>query len=461
MTGRLHRGLLLAAAAALAGAAAAQGAADRVSAPPPANGTALLRAALPAPAEAPDSAEAGSRAPLLTLTEAYRLALAQHPSVRARIGGVRVAEQELEAVQWLRYPSASVDAGAALAQGGGEGSGQRQGATLRVQQPLWDAGLIDARIGSAGLRRELARAQKAEAERELMLRVAQAYVEQLRLRRRVDVALANLAEHQRLVDLMQRRADQKVSSLADLALARTRWQQAQSEALGIGLARQRSLTALEALLSQPLAKTALETAPSGAVPALPEALDAAQRAAPLLQRLRREAEIARAEARGSEAATRPQVVLRYEHRLGSAVADVRGRLSLALEYQPGAGLSAWASARAAAQRIAVADEAVETARVELAQQLAEVHAELQAAAAQQAASAEVAQSARAMVESFLRQFTAGRKSWLEVLNAQREAATAAAALIDTEAAQALAAQRMALLTGQTTTPSLQQPPPAP
>jgi adhesin transport system outer membrane protein len=143
------------------------------------------------------------------------------------------------------------------------------------------------------------------------------------------------------------------------------------------------------------------------------------------------------------------------------VADVRGRLSLALEYQPGAGLSAWASARAAAQRIAVADEAVETARVELAQQLAEVHAELQAAAAQQAASAEVAQSARAMVESFLRQFTAGRKSWLEVLNAQREAATAAAALIDTEAAQALAAQRMALLTGQTTTPSLQQPPPTP
>ena len=98
MTGRLHRGLLLAAAAALAGAAAAQGAADRVSAPPPANGTALLRAALPAPAEAPDSAEAGSRAPLLTLTEAYRLALAQHPSVRARIGGVRVAEQELEAL---------------------------------------------------------------------------------------------------------------------------------------------------------------------------------------------------------------------------------------------------------------------------------------------------------------------------------------------------------------------------
>lgn len=461
MTGRLHRGLLLAAAAALGGAAAAQGAADRVSAPPPADGAAALRATLPGAANAPDSAEAGARAPLLSLAEAYRLALAQHPSVRARAGGVRVAEQELEAAQWLRYPRASVDAGAALAQGGGEGGGQRQGATLRVQQPLWDAGLTDARIGSAGLRRELARAQQAEAERELMLRVAQAYVEQRRLRRRVDVAQANLAEYQRLVDLMQRRADQKVSSLADLALARARWQQAQSEALGIGLARQRSLTALEALLGQPLAETALETAPSGAVPALPEALDAAQRAAPLLQRLRREAEIARAEARGSEAATRPQVVLRYEHRLGSAVADVRGRLSLALEYQPGAGLSAWASARAAAQRIAVADESVETARVELAQQLAEVHAELQAAAAQQAAAAEVAQSARAMVDSFLRQFTAGRKSWLEVLNAQREAATAAAALIDTEAAQTLAAQRMALLTAQITTPSLQQPPPAP
>jgi adhesin transport system outer membrane protein len=435
------------------GAAASPGAAEPAPGQPATapGADAAPPASAPRPAASPAPAEPRA----LTLAQAYRLALAQHPSVRARAGGVRVAEQELEAAQWLRYPSASVDAGAALAQGGGDGGGQRQGATLRVQQPLWDAGLTDARIGSAGLRRELARAEQAEAEQALLLRTSQAYVEQLRQHRRVEVAQLNLAEHQRLVDLMQRRAEQKVSSMADLALARSRWQQAQTEALAAAAGLQRSAVALEALIGRGLADAGLEAVPGGPAPELAAALEAAQRSAPTLARLRQEAAIARSEARGSEAATRPQVVLRYEHRLGSAVADVRGRLSLALEYQPGAGLSAWASARAAAQRIGVADEAVETARVELAQQLGDVHAELQSAAGQRAAAAEVAGSARGLVDSFLRQFTAGRKSWLEVLNTQREAATAATALIDIEAAQALAAQRLDILTGRIATPSMQ------
>ena len=52
------------------------------------------------------------------------------------------------------------------------------------------------------------------------------------------------------------------------------------------------------------------------------------------------------------------------------------------------------------------------------------------------------------VRSYLRQYTVGRKSWLDVLNAQRELVQAQQALTDHQAMLIMASYRMKILIGK-------------
>ncbi|MDB9949680.1 TolC family protein, partial [Porticoccaceae bacterium] len=52
-----------------------------------------------------------------------------------------------------------------------------------------------------------------------------------------------------------------------------------------------------------------------------------------------------------------------------------------------------------------------------------------------------------VVSSYLRQYTVGRKSWLDVLNAQREVVQAQHTLADYEAIELIASYQIRLLSG--------------
>jgi hypothetical protein len=60
----------------------------------------------------------------------------------------------------------------------------------------------------------------------------------------------------------------------------------------------------------------------------------------------------------------------------------------------------------------------------------------------------------AIVDSFLRQYRVGRKSWLDVLNAQREAVQARYSLADVDAQALSGALRVRLVTGSLSADSL-------
>jgi adhesin transport system outer membrane protein len=385
---------------------------------------------------------------LLSQTDAYSLAMRNHPRLRQRLQELAAARTEQQASRWLRYPTVTAQAGTAVARSGGSAS--PAGTTWAVNQPLWDAGRTDSQIDTLGLKLDTAQAQFDEARIEVMLGLAQAFGEHDRLRRRSAQARDNVQAHQRLLDLIQRRADQKVSSQADLALARTRWLQARAEATATEAAQRRARNALEPWLGQPLG--ALQPAPvalvrDASVEAEAAVVTALARSA-LVKRLQLQTALARSEARLSESNLYPQLSLRYEHQSQGSNSVPRHALRLALEYQSGAGLSSWAAAEAARQRIAAAEEAAVQAQTELRQQVRDLALELEAQQAQLATAREVEAASQAIMASFLRQFTAGRKSWLEVLNAQREVAQAVAAAIDLEHAAQLAHERLGILTGR-------------
>lgn len=66
------------------------------------------------------------------------------------------------------------------------------------------------------------------------------------------------------------------------------------------------------------------------------------------------------------------------------------------------------------------------------------------------------QSIADVVKYYLRQFVAGRKSWQEVLNAQRKYAQARHALADMQASNRLAVLKMQVLTGELSRAAIEQ-----
>jgi adhesin transport system outer membrane protein len=176
---------------------------------------------------------------------------------------------------------------------------------------------------------------------------------------------------------------------------------------------------------------------------------------PTLRRLAFEEEAAQAEIQARKAAYKPQLAVRYEH--GYASAAVNGvpaftsdRLMLVLLAQTGAGLSALSGVDAAvARREAIRLERDSAVR-DVQERVALDWDEAEAARVRLDNATLASSSAREVYESYSRQFSAGRKTWLDVLNAVREATQAEVAVMDAGAQAAGATLRLTLASGNLT-----------
>jgi adhesin transport system outer membrane protein len=155
----------------------------------------------------------------------------------------------------------------------------------------------------------------------------------------------------------------------------------------------------------------------------------------------------------------PRVVARAEtlHTYNSSLPNDT-RFYIALVGNLGSGLAQIDSLAEASARILSAEQSVETARRSLTQLAGSTWAEMEAYEAQLPDLAEVARQNEDIVASFIRQYIAGRKTWLDVLNAERELTQSRLALGDARAGTISAEARMSRLAGLTrfSTPTSEQ-----
>jgi adhesin transport system outer membrane protein len=144
----------------------------------------------------------------------------------------------------------------------------------------------------------------------------------------------------------------------------------------------------------------------------------------------------------------PEVYARAEHQQGSFSAggpSSSNRFFIGLSATPGAGLSAQSAVEAAVARVQALQAEVESSRRNLIEQVTLEHVSA-LAQLQRRQSLEAGLSlTRDMVASWDRQFLAGRKTWVEVMNAARELAQAQTALAEVNVAYVMATWRLAVL----------------
>lgn len=369
-------------------------------------------------------------------------ALATHPLVLGKRSYQAAAEAEREGAEWQRYPSVILEANT---QSSSQDANQSAG-ILRIDQPLWSGGRITADINAADSRFDAAGAALDEARQELTFKVILAFTEAVRQQARQQHGINNVKEHEKLLAMIQRRVEQKVSPQVDQSLAASRLYASASELSITTQSLNNALTQLSQLAGQPVREIDQQgLSEVGAPDSLDTALADALAYSPTLRRLSFEEKAASSDIASKRAAYLPQVVLRMENTREGRVSD--NRVMLVLQAQPGAGLSAVSSAEAAVAKREATRMAREAAVRDVRDRVTLDWNEWEAARLR----LEYASQARAMTdevtESYSRQYTAGRKSWIDVLNAVREATLSELAAEDARIQMLAASLRLRELTG--------------
>jgi adhesin transport system outer membrane protein len=371
------------------------------------------------------------------LDDAIRIATRNYPTATAARASLRGAAADVRTAKWQRFPLLGLDTSFL--------DGLNPIPELTVELPLFTAGRIGAGIRQAEAREDVSSARYVETIEALALNTAQTYFQIMQLTRRQQLLAVSLVEHRKLVGTMERRVEQEVSPQADLELARSRTAQFEQE---YNVATSQLDTALR-VLAELIADPDYELGP---IPTFNPDLDLpdrvmigreAQAFDPALRRLAAEVDVARAEYDATKAEMWPRLNGQYSY------TEIFGsRVGVVARLQTAPGLSQFSQNDSARLRI---DTAVETRRQavqQLARQIDSDLIEFDAARARASISSNASDTASRVALSYMRQFIAGRRSWLDVMNALREAVNAEIGKSDAEVTAMAASVRLLLRSGR-------------
>jgi adhesin transport system outer membrane protein len=366
---------------------------------------------------------------------------------------VASAAAGVDSARWQFYPTPSVSLENATTRGADPlYQGDNRVATLRLQQPLYTGGRLTAGADKAQASLDQSQAALDESRLQLSLRVVQAYGEWLSAHLKAQASQKIEDTHNRLLRQVQRRIDEGVSAESDRVLAQGRLDAVRADVTAALAQGDTALARLGQLLGRPIAGDALAS-----TVATPRAVNA-QAAALLEQALGQSAALQKAlsQVRVQEATVLerradllPEVYLRAERQYGNfnfANGAPVNRLFVGVSSRLGAGLSGLSNVAAARGQLEAALAEVQVQTRNLNEQVLADHAQFMATERRLSSVQASLRSAQSVSESFDRQFLAGRKTWLDVMNAARELAQTEALIADLLATQVVVSWRLSFYT---------------
>ena len=366
----------------------------------------------------------------------------QHPQIKSAAGQLRAAGYDVKGAKWLRFPSLTVEA---LATSRGSINSAQDGTVLNavLEQPIWSGGRISAAIDRAKAQLQVQERALDEVARDLTLRAIQAYFDVAQAALRIEVLQRTLAQNQEFLDTITRRVEQQISPQSDLSLARARAAQTEQQLALARAQRSNGLNTLYELTGDPSFDLGHVERydPVRHHPDMTGAVDLALACDPKSARLSAQAIVAQADQRAAKAAFIPQLLGQVSSN------EVLGeRVGLALRAQTGNGLSQAAAAQGARERALAAQEGIAAAQRELREALRLDFVNNAAARERLTSAGTAAESASDVTDSFRRQFIAGKRTWIDVMNALQESMNTQLAVIDLQVTAQLTSARIALRT---------------
>jgi len=392
-------------------------------------------------------------APSPTLASLVRDALDSHPTTQSQRALVASAAAGVESARWQFYPTPSVSLENATTSGTDPSyQGDNRVATLRLQQPLYTGGRLTAGADKAQASLDQSQAALEESRLQLSLRVVQAYGEWLSAHLKVQASQKNEDTHNRLLRQVQRRIEEGVSAESDRVLALGRLDAVRAEVTATQVQGDMALARLGQLLGRPIVGAALTrtVATPRPVSALTAALlEQALGQSAALQKAQSQVRVQEATVVERRADLLPEIYLRAERQYGNfnfANGAPVNRFFVGVSSRLGAGLSGLSNVAAARSQLEAALAEVQVQTRNLIEQVLADHAQFMATERRLASMQASLRSAQSVSESFDRQFLAGRKTWLDVMNAARELAQTEAQIADLLSTQVVVSWRLSFYT---------------
>lgn len=301
---------------------------------------------------------------------------------------------------------------------------------LGIRQPLWTGGRLTANVNQAIFDDKAAVENVYEQQNQVAKTTIEAWQSYITAVAQQRVYLDNLKQLSEFEAMMQRRVKQGVSARIELDLVTNRILQEQNS-YEAAVEQQRIASArLEQIVGRPISEGSAYT-----VPKLKQLADHAKRASidfeqlafnktsfynPSVVKEHFQIESAKQEVKAQNAAKYPTVYAEYKHTYDHDEKEDDGQFYMGLNYQPGAGFSNFALTRASESRVNSLIQNQEAARRRVMEDIQVQYQQFVSAKNRELSLVAAVAGAQIVVNSYRRQFIAGRKSWLEVLNAVRE-----------------------------------------
>ena len=354
------------------------------------------------------------------LPSAIRATLAHHPALRGKSAEIDASRYAIDTAKAARYPTVSIELGYGAMVRSDQDSDPATLGSLRLQQPLWAFGKIDRAIEHAELRYGSEQADLQRIRQELIEQTVQRYATIEGLRQRLTIADDNIIAHQLLLDQIISRQQGRMASEADVTVAKSRLIQATAQQatlqgeLNVAIGELRASTQIDVNSQPPIRRERLHLLESEQLrrqifarsPILAHKMQ---------QKQQQQALVAR-----EEVALLPTVALRVDQPLEKGQGDNTQALLLLEAQLDGFGFAARGRTAEARARLQASEHDWQVAKNELNRRVDNLLATRTMQQALQQGWAESVAAVVATLDSYTRQYHAGKKSWLEVLNMQRE-----------------------------------------
>ena len=314
---------------------------------------------------------------------------------------------------------------------------------VNLRQPLWTGGQLTANVNQAIFDDKAAIEYVYQQQNEVAkttIEAWQSYVDAVGKQRVYADMLDTLAEFEAM---MTRRVRAGVSARIELDLVANRILQEQNayqaavEQERIALARLeqiigRSLPANNAL-PVPDLKLLMAEAKAESQNFEQMAFNQISFYNPAVVREAYLVESAKQQLKAEDAVKYPNVYAQYQHSFYEDSDDNDGQFSIGAEYAPGAGFSNFALARASEARVNSLIQSQEATRRTVMEGIQTQYQRLISARDRELSLVAASAGSQIVLSSYRRQFIAGRKQWLDVLNAVRELSDYEVQLVQTRA----------------------------
>lgn len=392
----------------------------------------------------------GVQAQEISFRDVLNLAIANSPSIKAKEREFDASNNAMKGAEWGRYPAFSFSlssnptgVGGNLAPGASSPS-----SSLRLDQPLYAWGAIDARIRTADIQRSAAKLAIQSEVNSVSDRIISSFSQVITAQEKIiiqDEAVSRLAEFEGMIG---RRLATQLSSKNDASLVNSRLQQARSERVQLRSLELRSRAQLEEITGQTVKEKLKGSSASIGFQNLDALQIASLDSSSEFASVRIARDLAENQIKQRTAELFPKLSGRVERINSPSAGLVYTQAYVVFEANLGNGLSQLEGVNESASRLLAAEQQIEATRRTLLQQTASSWADYVAYRDQTTILKDITLENQEIVASFVRQYLAGKKSWLEVLNAERELVQSRLQMADLQTSLMAATYRLQRLSGQ-------------